>query len=160
MYNILKTDQCWDVASRKLKIPASNQSCYPKLQYSFHHHVQLRGADENSFHPESALGSIWWHSSVNNLGFQKCVHILLQQESFSERNNILFVHFSDEMCKLVKEFSIQTTPTPMAMDGVHICFAVGLEYCMLDMLTGEIQLLFLRGTPEQIPLIRRVSNKV
>ncbi len=62
------------------------------------------------------------------------------------------------MCKLVKEFFIQTTPTPM--DGVHISLAVGLEYCMLDMLSGEIQQLFLRDTPEQIQLIQfRLDGK-
>ena len=76
----------------------------------------------------------------------------------SVRKKILFVHLSDEICKLVKEFSLQTTSTALAMDGVHICYAVGLEYCMLDILTGEIQQLFLRDTPEQIPLIHQVSK--
>lgn len=108
-------------------------------------------------------------SLVRNLKFKNVGSFCLNENPLSEdpftveicvasKKKVYFVYLSEEQCRPVKEFSTQLTPSALAMDGVHICYAVGLEYCMLDVLTGEVQQLFLRDTPEQIPLIHRVSK--
>lgn len=73
------------------------------------------------------------------------------------KRKILHIHLSDDRVKLVKEVSTSLTPSMVVIDGAHICFAMGYEYCMLDILSGELQRLFCID-PEQPPLIHRVSK--
>ena len=74
------------------------------------------------------------------------------------RKKILYIHLSDEQIKIIKEVSVSLTPCTVVMDGAHICFAMGLEYYMLDIISGDIQQLFAIDTTEQPPIIHRVSK--
>ncbi|XP_046645269.1 transforming growth factor-beta receptor-associated protein 1-like [Daphnia pulicaria] len=74
------------------------------------------------------------------------------------KKKILYIHLSDEHVKIIKEVSTSLTPSTLVMDGAHICFAMGFEYCMLDILSGEIQQLFAVDNPQQPLIIHRVSK--
>ncbi len=74
------------------------------------------------------------------------------------RKKILYIHLSDEQFKIIKEVSTGLTPSTVVMDGAHICFAMGLEYYMLDILSGETQQLFAIDTADQQPIIHRISK--
>ena len=106
---------------------------------------------------------------VKNLKFRNISSFCLNENPLNEdpfqvemciaaKKKIHYVYLTDDQCKPVREFPTQTTPSALAMDGEHICFAIGLEYCMLGVISGEVQQLFHRDTPEQPPLIHRVSK--
>lgn len=76
------------------------------------------------------------------------------------KKKILYIHLSEEHVKVVKEVSTSLTPSTLVMDGAHICFAMGFEYCMLDILSGEIQQLFAIDNPQQPLIIHRVSKVI
>lgn len=76
------------------------------------------------------------------------------------RKKIIYIHLTAEQARITKEISTSLTPCTLVMDGAHICFAMGKEYCLLDILSGEIQPLFSIDTPEQIPLINRVTKVI
>ena len=66
------------------------------------------------------------------------------------------VHLKDDQLKVVREFPTNSTIPTLAMDGVHVCFASGLDYYMLNILTGNIQQLFSRDSSQQCPIVRRI----
>lgn len=75
------------------------------------------------------------------------------------RKKIIYIHLNiNDQMKIIKEIATYLTPTSLVMDGSHICFSMGLEYCMVDILSGEMQELFAIDTPDQIPIIFRVSK--
>lgn len=74
------------------------------------------------------------------------------------KKKILYVHLSTEKIKIIKEICTNLTPTTLVMDGAHVCFAMGSEYCMVDVFSGEIQELFTIDTPDQPPIIYKVSK--
>ena len=73
------------------------------------------------------------------------------------KKKIQYVYLNDEQVKIVKEYPTNTTPAAIAMDGVHTCFSSSLDYYLINILTGTVQQLFSRDTPEQAPIILRVS---
>ena len=75
------------------------------------------------------------------------------------KKKISYILLNNELeVKILKEFSINSTPLSLAMDEVSICFSMGLEYYMLDSITGDIQQLFSRDNPQQPSLIHRVTR--
>lgn len=76
----------------------------------------------------------------------------------ASKKRISYVHLNNDQMKIIKEVATFSTPTKMVMDGSHVCFSMGLEYCMLNILSGETQELFGIDSPEQSPIIFRVSK--
>lgn len=74
------------------------------------------------------------------------------------KKKISYVHLNNDQIKVIKEVATFSTPTNLVMDGSHVCFSMGLEYCMLNILSGETQELFGIDSPEQSPIIFRVSK--
>ena len=74
------------------------------------------------------------------------------------RKKIQYMFMTSEQINLKTEFSTNNVVTALAMDGVNICYAIGLDYCMLNIQTGEVQKLFGRDVPEQLPIIQRIAN--
>lgn len=69
---------------------------------------------------------------------------------------IHYVHLKNDQLKIIRDFPTSSIIPTLAMDGVHVCFASGLDYYMLNILTGGIQQLFSRDSPQQYPVIRRI----
>jgi len=78
---------------------------------------------------------------------------------FGTLKKIHLVHLKDDQVKVVRDFNCSSTATlALAMDGVHVCFAAGYEYCMLDVVTGDVQQLFSRDSAQKSPVIHRTSR--
>lgn len=73
------------------------------------------------------------------------------------KKKIHFVKLGNEQCKIIKEFSINGTPSSILLDSEVVCFSMGLDYHLLNLHTGEIQDLFSRDV-DQPPIIHRVSK--
>ena len=68
------------------------------------------------------------------------------------------VHLNNEQLKVVRDFPTTSAIPTLAMDGIHVCFASGLDYYMLNIVTGSMQQLFSRDSAKQYPVIRRIMR--
>ena len=107
---------------------------------------------------------------VRHLKFKAVTTFCLNENPISEdpfsveicigsKKKIYYILLNNDLeVKILKEFSINSNASSLAMDEVSICFSMNLEYYMLDSITGEMQQLFSRDNPQQAPLIHRVSR--
>ena len=95
---------------------------------------------------------------INDLALPSCNCVLQLKETPIVRIGIFVI--VDVQIKVVKEVSTSLTPSTLVMDGYHVCFAMGSQYCMLDVRSGDMQELIIIDSPEQLPIIHRVSKVI
>lgn len=76
------------------------------------------------------------------------------------KKKLHILKLSNEQCKVIKELSVNSTPSSVVIDGETVCFSMGLEYYLLNRHSEEIQELFSRDDAQQPPIIYRVTKVV